>query len=72
MRVDNMTDREIVAACAVDLRRKAQEAYDAYQGTGMKRYDNAYHKIRRLWRMPSIVTFKKPTPGRPQRLSNPS
>lgn len=31
MRVENMTDREIVAACAVDFRRKAQEAYDAYQ-----------------------------------------
>lgn len=26
MRVENMTDREIVAACAVDFRRKAQEA----------------------------------------------
>ena len=25
MRVENMTDREIVAACAVDFRRKAQE-----------------------------------------------
>ena len=44
MRVDNMTDREIVVACAVDFRRKAQEAYDAYQSTGMTRYDNAYHK----------------------------
>ena len=44
MRVDNMTDREIVAACAVDFRRKAREAYEAYQSTGMKRYDNAYHK----------------------------
>lgn len=39
MRVENMTDREIVAACAVDFRRKAQEAYDAYQSTGMTRYD---------------------------------
>ena len=29
MRVENMTDREIVAACAVYFRRKAQEAYDA-------------------------------------------
>lgn len=45
MRVENMTDREIVAACAVDFRRKAQEAYDAYQSTGMTRYDNAYHKF---------------------------
>lgn len=48
MRVDNMTDREIVAACAVDFRRKAQDAYDAYQSTGMKRYDNAYHKYEAL------------------------
>ena len=48
MRVENMTDREIVAACAVDFRRKAQEAYDAYQSTGMKRYDNAYHKYEAL------------------------
>lgn len=36
MRVENMTDREIVAACAVDFRRKAQEAYDAYQSTGTR------------------------------------
>lgn len=43
-----MTDREIVAACAVDFRRKAQEAYDAYQSTGMMRYDNAYHKYEAL------------------------
>ena len=48
MRVENMTDREIVAACAVDFRRKAQEAYDAYQSTGMTRYDNAYHKYEAL------------------------
>ena len=48
MRVENMTDREIVAACAVDFRRKAQEAYDAYQSTGMMRYDNAYHKYEAL------------------------
>lgn len=48
MRVDNMTDREIVVACAVDFRRKAQEAYDAYQSTGMTRYDNAYHKYEAL------------------------
>ena len=48
MRVDNMTDREIVAACAVDFRRRAQEAYDAYQSTGMTRYDNAYHKYEAL------------------------
>ena len=48
MRVENMTDREIVAACVVDFRRKAQEAYDAYQSTGMKRYDNAYHKYEAL------------------------
>lgn len=48
MRVENMTDREIVAACAVDFRRKAQEAYDAYQSTGMKRYDNGYHKYEAL------------------------
>lgn len=44
----DMTDREIVAACAVDFRRKAQEAYDAYQSTGMTRYDNAYHKYEAL------------------------
>ena len=48
MRVENMTDREIVAACAVDFRRKAQEAYDVYQSTGMTRYDNAYHKYEAL------------------------
>lgn len=48
MRVENMTDREIVAACAVDFRRKAREAYDAYQSTGMMRYDNAYHKYEAL------------------------
>ena len=48
MRVENMTDRKIVAACAVDFRRKAQEAYDAYQSTGMTRYDNAYHKYEAL------------------------
>lgn len=48
MRVENMTDREIVAACAVDFRRKAQEAHDAYQSTGMTRYDNAYHKYEAL------------------------
>lgn len=71
MRVENMTDREIVAACAVDFRRKAQEAYDAYQSTGMKRYDNAYHNTR-LWQKPLTVTFKRLTSGRPQRLSNPS
>ena len=29
-------------------RRKAQEAYDAYQSTGMTRYDNAYHKYEAL------------------------
>lgn len=71
MRVENMTDREIVAACAVDFRRKAQEAYDAYQSTGMMRYDNAYTNTR-LWQTPLTVTFKKPTPGRPPRPSNPS
>ena len=48
MRVEYMTDREIVAACAVDFRRKAQEAYEVYQSTGMKRYDNAYHKYEAL------------------------
>ena len=48
MRIDNMDDREIVAACAVDYRRKAQEAYDNYQSTGMRRYDNAYHKYSAL------------------------
>ena len=69
MRVENMTDREIVAACAVDFRRKAQEAYDAYQSTGMTRYDNAYHKYEAL---ADALTFKKPTPGRPPRPSNPS
>ena len=68
MRVDNMTDREIVAACAVDFRRKAQEAYDAYQSTGMTMpITNT-----RLWQTPLTVTFKKPTPGRPPRPSNPS
>lgn len=44
IRVDEMTDRKIVEAYAVDFARKAQEAYDAYQSTGMKKYDNAYHK----------------------------
>lgn len=48
MRIDNMTDKEIVAAYAVDYRRKAQEAYEVYQSTGMKRYDNAYHKYEAL------------------------
>ena len=70
MRVDNMTDREIVAACAVDFRRKAQDAYDAYQNTGMKRYDSAYHKYEAL--ADATVTFKKPTPGRSPHPSNPN
>lgn len=44
IRVDEMTDRQIVEAYATDFARKAQEAYEAYQSTGMKKYDNAYHK----------------------------
>ena len=36
MRIDNMTDKEIVAAYAVDYRRKAQEAYEVYQSSGRR------------------------------------
>ncbi len=45
---ENMTDQEIVAAYAVDFRRKAQDAYDTYQDTGTPRYYNAYHKYEAL------------------------
>ena len=44
MRVDNMSERQIVAAYAAHYAQKAQEAYNDYQSTGMKKYDNAYHK----------------------------
>ena len=44
IRVDNMTDHQIVKAYAADFARKAQEAYDAYQSVGSKTYENAYHK----------------------------
>lgn len=44
IRVDEMTDQQIVKAYAAEFARKAQEAYDAYQSTGMRKYDNAYHK----------------------------
>ena len=44
MRVDNMSERQIVAAYAVYYAKKAQEAYNDYQSTGIKKYDNAYHK----------------------------
>lgn len=48
IRADNMTDRQIVKAYAAVFSRRAREAYDAYQSTGMKRYDNAYHKYEAL------------------------
>lgn len=48
IRVDNMTDHQIVKAYAAVFARKAREAYGAYQSTGMKRYDNAYHKYEAL------------------------
>lgn len=44
IRVDKMTDQQIVKAYAAEFSRKAREAYDAYQNTGMWKYDNAYHK----------------------------
>ena len=44
IRVDNMTDQQIVEAYAAYFARKAQEAYNDYQSVGMKKYDNAYHK----------------------------
>ena len=39
-----MSERQIVAAYAAHYAQKAQEAYNDYQSTGMKKYDNAYHK----------------------------
>ena len=44
IRVDEMTDPQIVAAYAAEFARKAQEAYDAFQCIGMRKYENAYHK----------------------------
>lgn len=44
IRVDNMSDQQIVEAYAAYFARKAQEAYNDYQSVGMKKYDNAYHK----------------------------
>ena len=44
IRVDEMTDQQIVKAYAAEFARKAQEAYDALQCIGMRRYENAYHK----------------------------
>lgn len=48
IRVDDMTDQQIVKAYAADFAHKARAAYDDYQSTGMKRYDNAYHKYAAL------------------------
>ena len=48
IRVDNMTDQQIVKAYAADFDRKAREAYETYQSTGMKRYYNDYHKYEAL------------------------
>lgn len=44
IRVDNMTNQQIVEAYAAYFARKAQEAYNDYQSVGMEKYDNAYHK----------------------------
>lgn len=48
MRIEKMTDGEIVKAYAEEFARKADEAYMAYQGSGLARYDNAYHKYSAL------------------------
>ena len=38
------TDREIVQATAKEYRRRADEAFQTYQETGIGRYDTQFHK----------------------------
>lgn len=48
IRVDNLTNKQIVEIYAKEFARKAEEAYRTYQEIGMQKFDNAYHKYNAL------------------------